>query len=376
MNMLNLIKKNRINLSLRSQLKIVLSLVLTVAYCSAALSATVIQNGRGLVGVMNETYSTALTGTTTNEIGFAPYAYINMIFYNEGSNCRVEAGLLMEIDGVKGVKFNTAGTLMLVPEVTYIDNRTWDNGSSSDTVTAMFNGYGTNTNQNLGYESGCMWFPNQSTPNNGIDANVNVTHRVTATGRVLIYGTGTQQSGSGSLTYPFKLMLRNPRSPGPYPSGILVNAGSYSVLVTNLGCTLTTPTLVEFGPQPANATANQALASKTVNLSVSCQQSQNPISATLTLLAGINPTYYSGDNYQVNLNNSSGIAGAYVKMDMDINGASIAIPFNRQFIDIGNITAAENATSFSYPVTYTLYSRGAGITGKVSGSVELSLVLR
>lgn len=374
MNMLNLVIKSRINLSLRSQLKIVSSLVFTVAYCSTALSATVIQNGRGLVGVMNDSFSTALSGSTTNVIGFGPYAYVHMIFYNEISPCTVEPSLLMEIDGVKGVKFNTAGTLMLVPEVTYIDNRTWYSGS--DTVTAIFNGYGTNTNQNLGSGSGCMWYPNQSTPNNGIDENLYVTHRVTATGRVLIYGTGTQQSGYGSLTYPFKLMLRNPRDAGPYPSGILVNAGSYQVVVSNLGCTLTTPTLVDFGPQPANAAANQALASKTVNLSVSCQQSQNPIGATLTLLAGINPIYYSGDDYQVNLNNSSGVAGAYIKMNMDINGASTGIPFNRQFIDIGSITAAQNATSFSYPVTYTLYSRGAGITGKVSGSAELSIVLR
>lgn len=375
MNMLDLVKKSRINLSLRSQLKIVSSLVFTVAYCSTALSATVIQNGRGLVGVMNDTFSTALTGITNNVIGFGPNDYVYLSYYNDSTLCSSSSVVLMEIDGVKGVKFNTAGTLMLVPEVTYIDNRTWNAGS--DTVTAMFNGYGSNTNQNLGSRSGsgCVWNPNQSTPNSGIDGGLYVTHRVTATGRVLIYGTGTQQSGYGSLTYPFKLMLRDPRSAGPYPSGILVYAGGYQVVVSNLGCTLTTPTLVDFGPQPANAPANQVLVSKTVNLSVSCQQSQNPISATLTLLAGINPIYYSGDDYQVNLNNGSGVSGAYVKMDMDINGASTAIPFNRQFIDIGSITAAQNATSFSYPVTYTLYSRGKGITGKVSGSVELSIVL-
>ncbi|WP_419236568.1 hypothetical protein [Serratia fonticola] len=370
MNMLNLVIKSRINLSLRSQLKIVSSLVFTVAYCSTALSATVIQNGRGLVGVLNETFSTSLTGATTAVYNEDERAFVSLRFYADGVNCAADTQYLMEIDGVKGVKFNSEGTLMLVPEVTFIDVRTF--GSSTpvitDTITGIFNGYGTNTSEGLGGKPGCIWAPYQS--------GKYILHQVTATGRVLIYGTGQQHSTTGALLYPFKLMIRDPRSAGNYPSSILVNAGSYPIVVSDLGCTLATPTLVDFGPQPANATANQALASKTVNLSISCQQSQNPIGATLTLLAGINPIYYSGDNYQVNLNNSSGVAGAYVKMNMDINGASTAIPFNRQFIDIGSITAAENATSFSYPVTYTLYSRGAGITGKVSGSAELSIVLR
>lgn len=363
-------------------------MLMLLSYTPFAFTAnpTIIQNGRGLVGVMNASFSTSLAGETTNAttsdtggIPFGPWSYVHMIFYDVTSNCRVEASYLMEIDGVKGIKLNTAGTLMLVPEVIYTDNRSWQIGVTqyTDTIVGLMNGYGANTNQNLGSISGCMWHPNQSTPNNGQDLGVRVNHSVIASGRVLIYGTGTQQSGSGSLTYPFKLILRNPRSAGPYPSGILVPAGGYSVVVSDLGCTLTTPTVIDFGPQSANATNGQLLTTKSDgNLTVNCQQSTNPMSATLSLSAGINPIYFSGDDYQVNLINSENNAGAYVTMSLNINGTPTNIPFNRTPVDIGTIADSHSSASFSYPITYSLYSRGTGITGKVKGSAELSIVLR
>jgi hypothetical protein len=123
--------------------------------------------------------------------------------------------------------------------------------------------------------------------------------------------------------------------------------------------------------------AGEELATRTNNLSVNCSQSKNPIGATFMLMAGINKAYFSSNEYEVNLlKNGSGAAGAYVKMSIDVNGTTTPVAFNRQFINVGAITAAESTASFNHPVTYTLYSRGAGITGKVSGSAELSIVMR
>lgn len=351
-----------------------------MSYFPCVYSAPIIvQNGRGLVGVMNESFSTTLSGSTNNYVGFSPYAYVHLSFYHTSTPCTSGELSLMEIDGVKGVPLNAQKTLMLVPEVIYTDNRSWRIGNTNyaDIVTAVFNGYGSTTSQHLGNYNGCIWYPNQSTPNNGTDGGVYVNHNVSATGRLLVYGTGEQQSSSGSLTYPFRLVLRNPRGAGPYPTGNLIPAGSYSVTVSDLGCTLTTPTLIDFGPQPANSSAGQLLATKSDgNLSVNCQQKTNPISATLSLSAGINPLYYSGNEYEVNLLNSENKAGAYITMSIDVNGTPTNIPFNRNFIDIGSINKSSSIAAFSYPITYSLYSRGMGITGKVKGSAELSIVLR
>ncbi|EMA4784614.1 MULTISPECIES: hypothetical protein [Providencia] len=338
----------------------------------------VVQNGRGLVGVMRESFSVRLYGNTLNEVSFLPSAYVQLTFYGGNTACRLGESDLMEIDGVMGVPLNSQKTLMLVPEVIYTDNRSWNirGNSFQDTVTAIFNGYGSTTSQHLGNPNGCIWLPNQSTPNNGKDG-FSVYHNVSATGRVLIYGTGEQRSGWINLPNPLQLLLRDPRSPGPFPTGVVMPAGRYNVDVSDLGCTLMVPTSIDFGPQPANSSAGQLLATKSGgNLLVNCQQKTVPISATLSLSAGINVLYYSGNEYEVNLLNSENKAGAYVTMSIDIDGRPTNIPFNREFINIGNINANQSNTNFSYPITYNLYSRGTDITGKIKGSAELSIVLR
>lgn len=367
-------------LTLINTIKREIALTLLLLIYTSATQAVLVQNGRGLVGVLYENYSTTLTGTTTNPVGAnggtynLPWSYVYLSFYPDTTLC--DQSQLMSIDGVTGIKMNIEGTLMLVPEVTYIDNRTWSGGS--DTVTGVMNGSGSNTNYGLGEATTCVWQPKQPTPPSSSDFGLTVRHNITATGRLLIYGTGEQNSSTFSLRYPLKMMLRNPRGAGPYPQGTLVGTGGYyPIIVSDLGCTLSTPTLIDFGPQPANSTAGEELASKTNNLSISCSQTRNPIKATLMLSAGINPTYYSGNEYEVNLlKEGSGTAGAYVKMNIDVDGTTKPVAFNRQFIDVGSILSTESTASFNHPVTYTLYSKGAGITGKMSGSAELSIVMR
>lgn len=346
-----------------------------VCYFPWVYSYTIVQNGRGLVGVMNESFSITLNGVTASFPG-VPNAYLYLQAYPRYANCSALQPYIMEIDGVKGIKLNQEKTLMLVPEITFSDLRTYGLGlSQKSLVTGIFNGYGSNTNENLGEEdSSCLWTPLQSTP------DAFLSHKITATGRVLIYGTGQQTSSTllsnGFLEYPLLLMLISPRT-GEMKYEEIIKSGSYPILVSDLGCTLTTPTLIDFGPQPANSSAGQLLATKSDgNLSINCQQNTNPISATLSLSAGINPLYYSSNEYEVNLLNSENKAGAYVTMSIDINGTATNIPFNRNFIDIGSINENNSMAAFSYPITYSLYSRGTGITGKVKGSAELSIVLR
>ena len=371
---LTLINKITALVSRLPRWKVALTLLL-LADAPGALAATLIQNGRGLVGVINNNYSTTLTGPSRYWAeGNQDYVFLS--WYINTASCN--PSLMMEIDGVQGIKFNTAGTLMLVPEVTFVDNRSWSVSTTnySDTITGFFNGNGSNTSENRGASSSCYWKPYQSTPATSVDRYI--THQVTATGRMLIYGTGQQVSGTASLAQPIRLGIADPiGTPANYKYSTLVAAGSYPIVVSDLGCTISTPTRIDFGPQPASSVANEELASRTNNLSISCTQTKNPIGATLTLVTGTNLAYYSSNEYEVNLlKNGSGAAGAYVKMSIDVNGVETPVAFNRKFIDIGSITSAQNAVSFNHPVTYTLYSRGTGMTGKVSGSAELSIVMR
>lgn len=107
----------------------------------------------------------------------------------------------MNIDGIHGIKLNGTSGLMVVPEVIYTDNRSWTSPSAgSDIATANFNGYGLATNEQLGTTTDCIWQPNQSTPIPEDTYNL-IHHDAVITGRLLIYGTGNQRSGTYTLHY-------------------------------------------------------------------------------------------------------------------------------------------------------------------------------
>lgn len=353
-----------------------ISAVTLTGYQSAANATTVIvQNGRGLVGVFGS-YTSSLTGSTkaygsTGGQGH-PFHYIGMNFWYNGTVMTCYNSMLMNIDGIYGIKLDGTSDLMIVPEVIYTDNRSWTSPSAgSDIVTASFNGYGSATNEQLGTATDCIWKPKQSTP---LPTYTYFTHNVVITGRLLVYGTGYQTSGTYILKDNITVELRDWN---PVKEVTWANKGSHTFNVSDLGCTLTTPAVIDFGAQPANATNGQLLATKSdSNLTVNCQQNTNPMTATLSVSAGINPIYFSGDVYQVNLLDGENKAGAYVTMSLNINGTPANIPFNRMPVDIGSISDSNSSASFSYPITYSLYSRGTGVTGKVKGSAELSIILR
>lgn len=353
-----------------------ISAIILMGYQSTTNATTIIvQNGRGLVGVFGD-YTSSLTGST-KAVGPAgsqgqPFPYIGMNFWYNGAVMTCYTSKLMNIDGIYGIKLNGTSDLMIVPELIYTDNRSWTSPSAgSDIMTASFNGYGSATNEQLGTATDCIWQPKQSSPT---PTDALITHNAVITGRLLIYGTGNQQSGTYVLQDNITMMLRDWNV---VKEVTWANKGSYTFNVSDLGCTLTTPTVIDFGPQPANATNGQLLATRTDNnLAVYCRQNTNPMSATLSLSAGINPIYFSGDSYQVNLLDGENKPGAYVTMSVDINGTQKDIPFNREPIFLGNIDAASPETSFSYPITYSLYSRGTGVTGKIKGNAELSVILR
>lgn len=337
-----------------------------------------IMSGRGVVGVFGS-YTSSLVGSTQAYGPFPegskgePFAYIEMNFWFNGAITTCYTSMLMNIDGVYGIPLVGTPDLMITPEVVYTDNRSWTSPSAGgDIVHGYFNGYGSATNEQLGgSRDKCIWEPYQSTP---VPSFTWIAHNAVVTGRLLVYGTGNQTSGTYTLKDNIVMALRDTRL---IKEVTWANKGNYTFKISDLGCVLTTPVVIDFGAQPANATNGEFLAKKSDgNLAVNCQQSTNPMSATLSLSAGINPIYFSGDDYQVNLINSENKAGAYVTMSLEINGTPTNIPFNRTPVDIGTIDASHSGKSFDYPITYSLYSRGTGITGKVKGSAELSIVLR
>lgn len=345
-------------------------LVFMASIPSFAKTVTVM-NGRGLIGVYGE-YNTSLTGMTNPPAWNEKANFYYVQFYNNFNGvinyCVDRGGLVINIDGVRGMPI-AGGEMIMVPEFVFVDERkNYSNNSYLDTITGHFNGWGSGTNEQLGIGD-CLWSPNQSTPTPAI------RHTVTATGRMLIYGTGNQRSGTYRLADDIGIVIQNPQN-RTTARQIVPKTENIIVTVSGLTCTLNTPSYVNFGSHSASSKSNELLSTMRNNMSVQCDQIANKIAATISLSGNVKPQYYAGNNLEVNLLNAQQQAGAYVKMYVMVNGNKTPVTLDQNPIDLAKITALQTNVSFNNELVYELYSRGNNVAGKVSGSAELSIIMR
>jgi hypothetical protein len=346
-------------------------LLVFMASAPSFAKTVTVMNGRGLIGVYGE-YNTSLTGTTSAPSWGETANFHYVQFYNNFNGiinyCVDGGGLVTNIDGVRGMPI-AGGDMIMVPEFVFVDERRQSLlNTYIDTITGHFNGWGSGTNEQLG-TGGCLWSPSQSTPTPAI------RHSVTATGRMLIYGTGNQRNGTYRLADDIGIVIQNPRN-GTTARQIVSKAENIIVTVSGLTCTLNTPSYVNFGSHSASSKSNELLSTMRNNMSVQCDQIVNKVAATISLSGNVKPQYYAGNNLEVNLLNAQQQAGAYVKMYVMVNGNKTPITLDQKPIDLAKITALQTNVSFNNELVYELYSRGNNVAGKVSGSAELSIIMR
>lgn len=338
-----------------------------------SLSVTVL-NGRGLIGVYGQPNVT-LSGSTLSYSGYSPSSYVQLYNFYNGIiyECRNDPRVLKVIDGVAGVPI-AQGEMIIVPEIVFVDERRNARTKSYiDTIVGHFNGWGSGTNEQLGVDSDCLWAPRQSSPATGQGTESEINHLVVATGRFLIYGTGNQRSGTYYLRDGIGISIRNPR--GREISRALSSDRVY-IEVSGLTCTLNAPNYVNFGPHSASSQSNELLATVKNSMSVNCDQVYNKIAATISLSGNVKPQYYSGNSLEINLLDTQQKPGAYVKMYVMVNGNKTPITVDQSPIDLAKITAQQTNVSVNNELVYELYSRGNNVAGKVSGSAELSIIMR
>ncbi|EPC2530340.1 TPA: molecular chaperone, partial [Providencia stuartii] len=230
--------------------------------------------------------------------------------------------------------------LMLVPEFTFTDERRkgliYPRPAPFDIVTGHFNGWGSGTNQFPWYRN-CIFEPYQTTPETIIE------HEVFLTGRLLVYGTGNQKSGTYYLKDNIGTSIKDWRNLNEGSWVKLVDkADPINVTVSGLTCSLQTPNKINFGIQDSNAAAGTLLASVQRPIAISCSQFKDQVDAYIGISANVKPEYYSGNNYDVNLINSSNRAAAYVKLFVHHNGAKLPIRLDQTMVELGRIKANEN----------------------------------
>ncbi|SQI31868.1 Uncharacterised protein [Providencia alcalifaciens] len=164
---------------------------------------------------------------------------------------------------------------------------------------------------------------------------------------------------------------------GTAATHIMVRANEpMDIIVSGLTCTLNTPTYVNFGSHSASSRSNELLATVKNNMSVNCDQVTNKIAGTISLSGNVKPQYYSGNSLEINLLDTQQKPGAYVKMYVMVNGNKTPITLDQRPIDLAKITAQQASVGINNELVYELYSRGNNVAGKVSGSAELSIIMR
>ncbi|QLQ98165.1 hypothetical protein H0910_03485 [Providencia alcalifaciens] len=349
--------------------------ILIVNAPSFSKTVTVL-NGRGLIGVYGEYTKTVGGYSGIGQSGIREYPYVGLYNSSNSNFSYFECAnsFFRSIDGVTGLKLDDGDEMILVPEFTFVDERTeFISGRYVDTIAGYFNGWGSGTNEQLGVDSNCLWMPYQSTPTGNL-----IRHSVTLTGRMLIYGTGNQRSGFYRISSPFfGIAVRDYLKFGTAATDIMVRANEpMDIIVSGLTCTLNTPTYVNFGSHSASSRSNELLATVRNNMSVNCDQVTNKIAGTISLSGNVKPQYYSGNSLEINLLDTQQKSGAYVKMYVMVNGNKTPITVDQRPIDLAKITAQQTNVSANNELVYELYSRGNNVAGKVSGSAELSIIMR
>ncbi|EOE4635618.1 TPA: hypothetical protein ACHWKL_001252 [Providencia stuartii] len=350
--------------------KILFAIILTSITMSSLAANVKVFNGRGLVGVFGN-YTAKNKMVTYGNVGES-YFYVTLTNVFNGSYNRCYQAALMQIDGIYGIPISN--DLMLVPEFTFTDERRkgliYPRPAPFDIVTGHFNGWGSGTNQFPWYRN-CIFEPYQTTPETIIE------HEVFLTGRLLVYGTGNQKSGTYYLKDNIGTSIKDWRNLNEGSWVKLVDkADPINVTVSGLTCSLQTPNKINFGIQDSNAAAGTLLASVQRPIAISCSQFKDQVDAYIGISANVKPEYYSGNNYDVNLINSSNRAAAYVKLFVHHNGAKLPIRLDQTMVELGRIKANENNVNITKTLEYELYSKGAGITGLARGSVEFSVIMR
>ncbi len=348
--------------------KILLAIVLTSITLPTFAADVKVFNGRGLVGVFGY-YSTTNTHITYANVGDV-YPYVSLTNFFNGSFNQCNDSTLMEIDGVFGIPISN--DLMLVPEFTFTNRRTRDTYPYQriDTVTGHFNGWGSGTNQ-FPHSRSCIFEPYQSTP------VITLRHNVTVTGRLLVYGTGNQKSGRYYLRDNIGTSIKDWRTQYEGAWSVLVpKSDPINVTVSGLTCNLQTANKINFGIQDSGAAEGTLLASVQRPMTINCSQFKDQVDAYIGISANVKPEFYSGNAFDVNLNNASRRAAAYVKLFVHHNGSKLPIRLDQTMVELGRINANENNINMTKTLEYELYSKGAGITGVARGSVELSVIMR
>lgn len=147
--------------------------------------------------------------------------------------------------------------------------------------------------------------------------------------------------------------------------------------ITNLECTVNTPTQINFGPVAHDPTTGAELGSLSYPLTTQCSQDSDRVNANINLQFRAISGLYQNSPTQLSLT----AGGGYITGEID-NGVTgsgsctvaSGIPFDNKAIRIGRITSTQSSQTLTNQVTWRLCSGGPSLPlGNVDAAAEMQV---
>ncbi|WP_261369249.1 hypothetical protein [Yersinia mollaretii] len=156
---------------------------------------------------------------------------------------------------------------------------------------------------------------------------------------------------------------------------VAILPASITLRISTLECTVSTPTMINFGSVERLTQVGAELATYSSPITTACSQASDRINANINLQFRALTSLY--ENQPTRLALAQG--GGYITGEIDngVTGSGVCtgtsgLPFDNSVVKIGNILTTEATTVINNQVTWRLCSGGASLpVGKVNASAEM-----
>ncbi|CNK84370.1 Uncharacterised protein [Yersinia mollaretii] len=157
--------------------------------------------------------------------------------------------------------------------------------------------------------------------------------------------------------------------------GISILPAGITLRISTLECTVSTPTMINFGSVERLTQVGAELATYSSSMMTACSQDSNQINANINLQFKALTSLYGNQPTRLALAQGGGyITG---EIDNGVTGSGVCtgtsgLPFDNTAVKIGNIISSETTKVINNQVTWRLCSGGASLpVGNVNASAEM-----
>ncbi|EOD4110887.1 hypothetical protein ACVT81_004133 [Yersinia enterocolitica] len=191
-------------------------------------------------------------------------------------------------------------------------------------------------------------------------------------GSWVLVADGTQVTSTAVIT-PMYLASFSAYATGDKSTNILPS--NITLRISTLECTVSTPTMINFGSVERLTQVGAELASYSSAITTSCSQTSDRINANINMQFKALSGLYANEPTRLALVQGGGYITGEINNGVTGSGlctGTSGLPFDNSLVKIGNILATEATKAINNQVTWRLCSGGTSLPiGNVTASAEM-----